>query len=56
MAPGRSARLEVHNPTDCAVRTVVVSPPHAPLFGGPRLTAAVPAGSSVVLPLPAPGR
>jgi hypothetical protein len=56
MAPGRRACLEVHNPTDEAVRTVLVSPPHTPLFGGLRLTAAVPAGSSVVLPLSPRGR
>jgi hypothetical protein len=54
MAPGRGPCLEVHNPTDDAVRTALVSPPHAPLFGGMRLTADVPAGASVVLPLSHP--
>ena len=52
LAPGRAPCLEVHNPTDEVVRTVIISPPHAPLFGGMRLTATVPAGASVVLPLP----
>ena len=51
MAPGRTPCLEVHNPTETIVRTVIVSPPHTPLFGGLRLTAIVPAGASVVLPL-----
>jgi hypothetical protein len=51
LAPGRAPCLEVHNPTENVVRTVVVSPPHTPLFGGMRLTAVVPAGASIVLPL-----
>lgn len=49
---GRPPFIEVHNPTAAAVQAVITSPPHAPRFGGLRLTAAVPAGASVVLPLP----
>jgi hypothetical protein len=52
LAPGRKPFLEVHNPTDELVHAVIVSPPHTPRFGGVKLTADVPAGSSARLPLP----
>ena len=51
LAAGRQPYLEVHNPTDKAVRAAIVSPPHTPQYGGIKLTATVPAGASVVLPL-----
>ena len=48
-APGRKPFLEIHNPTDEAIRTAITSPPHAPLFGGFRHPIEVPAGSSIRL-------
>jgi hypothetical protein len=51
LAEGRQPWLEVHNPTDAAITAVLTSPPHTPLYGGRRLTADVPAGASVNVPL-----
>jgi hypothetical protein len=51
LARGRPSFLEVHNPTDQAIQATVTSPSHAPLFGGTRLVVAVPAGSSVIVPV-----
>lgn len=48
-APGKAPFLEVHNPAAEAIRTVISSPPHTPLFGGFRREVAVPAGSSIRL-------
>jgi len=48
-APGKEPFLEVHNPTDEAIKTVVYSPAHAPIFGGFRRTVEVPAGDSIRL-------
>jgi lysophospholipase L1-like esterase len=55
-AADRVPFLEVHNPTDGPVQTVLVSPAHTPRFGGLRLPVAVPAGASVVLSLPTAGQ
>jgi lysophospholipase L1-like esterase len=55
IAAGREPFLEVHNPTDAVVQAAITSPPHTPRFGGLKLAAAVPAGSSVRLPLPLAG-
>ncbi len=46
-APGKPPFLEVHNPTDEAIRSAITSPAHAPLFGGFQRTVEVPAGSSI---------
>ncbi len=54
-AEGRPPFLEVHNPTDQAIRAVLTSPAHAPLFGGTKLTVEVPAGASVRVPLKGKG-
>ena len=51
MAEGRQPFLEVHNPTDRAVKAVLTSPAHAPLFGGTRRSVDVPAGASVTVVL-----
>lgn len=48
-APGKKPFLEVHNPTDEAIKAVISSPPHCPLFGGLRREVEVPPGSSVRL-------
>ena len=53
-APGKKPFLEVHNPTDAPIRTVVSSPPHAPVFGGFRREVTVPSGSSIRLTALAP--
>ena len=45
--PGKKPFLEVHNPTDEAIRTVIISPPNTPLFGGFRRDVEVPAGDSI---------
>ena len=45
--PGKKPFLEVHNPTDEAIRTVISSPPNTPLFGGFRRDVEVPAGDSI---------
>jgi hypothetical protein len=50
-AAGRKPFLEVHNPTDAAIRATVTSPPHTPLFGGMKLTVDVPAGSNSTVEL-----
>ena len=55
LAPGRPPFLEVHNPTDAPIQANLWSPTHAPLYGGVRLFAAVPAGASVRLELKTPG-
>lgn len=47
----RTPFLEVHNPTDAAIRATLTSPPHTPSYGGNRLTVDIPAGSSVTVPL-----
>jgi len=49
MAEGRQPFLEVHNPTDETIRTVVKSPPNTPLFGGFRRNVEIPAGDSIRL-------
>ncbi len=48
-APGKKPFLEVHNPTNEAIKAVITSPPHCPLFGGFRQEADVPPGTSVRL-------
>ncbi len=46
-APGKPPKLEIHNPTESAIRATVFSPASAPLFGGMKFQADVPAGSSI---------
>jgi len=46
-APGKKPFLEVHNPTDEAVKATIASPPHCPIFGGVRREVEIPAGSSL---------
>ena len=48
-APGKKPFLEIHNPTDEAIKAVITSPPHCPDFGGFRREAEVPPGSSIRL-------
>jgi len=48
---GKQPFLEVHNPTDKPVQVKITSPPHCPLYGGMKLTATVPAGASVAVPV-----
>jgi hypothetical protein len=48
-APGKPPFLEVHNPTDEAIRTTITSPPRTPLFGGFRRNVEVAPGSSIRL-------
>ena len=50
-AEGQQPFLEIHNPTDQPVPVTVTSPPHCPLYGGTKLSATVPAGASVVVPV-----
>lgn len=50
LAPGRAPFLEVHNPTDDPIRTVITSPPPTPRFGNFSTTVDVPAGASVAIP------
>ncbi len=50
LAPGRAPFLEVHNPTDDPIRTVITSPPHTPRFGNYSTTVDVPAGATVAIP------
>jgi hypothetical protein len=47
LAAGRPPFLEVHNPTDRAIKATLTSPLHTPLYGGTRWMADVPAGASV---------
>ncbi len=47
-SPGKPPKLEIHNPTDAAIRATVHAPDSAPLFGGTRFQIEVPAGGSVV--------
>jgi hypothetical protein len=49
---GEQPFLEVHNPTDSAVRTVVRSPQNTPHYGGLSKQLTVPAGDSIVVSLP----
>jgi hypothetical protein len=51
-ADERQPRLEVHNPTDEPLQAKLVSPPHAPRFGGWSGEVNVPAGGSVIVSLP----
>lgn len=51
LPPEEKPYLEVHNPTDVAVRTALRSPPHTPIYGGYSRQVAVPAGDSVLVPL-----
>ncbi|HEY7429032.1 MAG TPA: hypothetical protein VH682_32675 [Gemmataceae bacterium] len=44
--------LEVHNPTDSAVKTVLHSPEHTPGYGGFSKQVTVPAGDSIKVDLP----
>jgi hypothetical protein len=44
--------LEVHNPTDSIVKTVLRSPEHTPLYGGFSKELIVPAGNSIRVDLP----
>jgi hypothetical protein len=46
-APGKPPFLEVHNPTDAEVRASIISPQHAPVFGGFQRAVTVPPGSSI---------
>ena len=50
-ADEQKPRLEAHNPTDQPLQAKLVSPPHAPRFGGWSGEVDVPAGSSVVVQL-----
>lgn len=50
-ADEKAPRLEVHNPTDAAVKASLVSPPHTPRFGGWSGEVDVPAGDSVLVKL-----
>jgi hypothetical protein len=52
LGSGERPFLEVHNPTDSAVRTVIRSPQHTPHYGGTSKQLTVPAGESVILYLP----
>lgn len=49
---GERPFLEVHNPTDAAVTTVIRSPRHTPRYGGFSKRVRVPAGDSIVVDLP----
>jgi len=51
IAEGRQTFLEVHNPTDKAIKATITSPEHAPLYGGTRLIVDAPAGTSVTVPV-----
>jgi hypothetical protein len=48
-AEGSAPFLEVHNPTDRAVRATVTSPSHCPGYGGTKLSVEVPAGATTVV-------
>jgi len=52
LRPGERPFLEVHNPTDSAVTTIVRSPQHTPHYGGFSKRVMVPAGDSIILRLP----
>jgi len=52
LSSGERPFLEVHNPTDSAVRTVIRSPRHTPHYGGFSKALTVPAGESVQVYLP----
>ncbi len=54
-ADGVPPRVEVHNPTDAALRAVLHSPAGTPVFGGKTATVDVAAGASVWLRLDADG-
>ena len=43
--------LEVHNPTDAAITTVIRSPQHTPYYGGFSKQVTIPAGNSVLIDL-----
>ncbi len=49
---GEGPFLEVHNPTDSVVTTIVRSPQHTPHYGGFAKRVTVPAGDSISLRLP----
>ena len=51
IAEGRQPFLEVHNPTDNAIKAAITSPAHTPVYFGTRLIVDVPAGSSVTVPV-----
>jgi hypothetical protein len=52
LGPGEAPFLEVHNPTDRPVTTVLRSPPHTPVYGGFTRRITVPAGDSIIVRLP----
>jgi hypothetical protein len=49
---GERPFLEVHNPTDAGVTTVIRSPRHTPHYGGFSKRVRVPAGDSILVSLP----
>jgi hypothetical protein len=51
LTEGEKPFLEVHNPTDQPVTSVIKSPPHTPLFAGFSLQLTLPAGTSTRVPL-----
>jgi hypothetical protein len=51
LAPGEGPFLEVHNPADRPVTTVLRSPPHTPLYGCYNKRITVPAGDSILVRL-----
>ena len=50
-AEGAPPLIEVHNPTDTKIETVLTSPPNTPLFGKLATNVTVPAGDSLRLAL-----
>jgi hypothetical protein len=52
LAPGEEPFLEVHNPSDRPVTTLLRSPPHTPLYRGFNRRVTVPAGDSLLVRLP----
>ena len=58
-AEGKPPFIELHNPTDKEIITIVHSPAHAPLFGGMSIPVRLPPGDSLrlkVRPRPATAR
>jgi hypothetical protein len=54
LSAGEKPFIEIHNPTDRKVNTVLRSPPHTPLYGGRSGRVQVPAGDSIFVSLPTP--
>jgi hypothetical protein len=52
IADDRMPFLEAHNPTDAPITARIWTPRHVPRFGGFQITQTIPAGSSVMIPLP----